>query len=90
MAQMFRSISFKIFSISLGLLIMMVAAAIWSARSTEQVHRQLRTLEYSLFPLAGTLAKLEAVVQSQRTTADFLLVTPDDKAVRLCLSKAGS
>ena len=90
MAHMFRSISFKIFSVSLGLLIMMVAAAFWSAHSTEQVHRQLRTLEYSLFPLAGTLAKLETVVQAQRTTADFLLVTPDDKAVQLCLNKAAA
>ena len=90
MAHMFRSISFKIFSVSLGLLIMMVAAAFWSAHSTEQVHRQLRTLEYSLFPLAGTLAKLETVVQAQRTTADFLLVTPDEKAVQLCLSKAAA
>lgn len=90
MAHMFRSISFKIFSISLGLLTMMVAAAIWSAHSTEQVHRQLRTLEHSLFPLAGTLAKLEKVVQAQRTTADFLLVTPNNEAVQLCLSKAKS
>ncbi len=88
MAHMFRSISFKIFSISLGLLAMMVAAAFWSAHSTEQVHRQLRTLENSLFPLAGTLAKLETIVQEQRTTADFLLVTPDDEAVELCTSRA--
>lgn len=90
MAHVFRSISFKIFSISLGLLIMMVGAAFWSARSTEQVHRQLRTLEYSLFPLANTLAKLENVVQSQRATATFLVTTPDDAAVQLCLDKARS
>jgi adenylate cyclase len=90
MAHVFRSISFKIFSISLGLLIMMVAAASWSAHSTEQVHRQLRTLEYALFPLAETMANLETVVQAQRTTADFLLVTPDDKAVQHCLTKARS
>ena len=88
MAQIFRSISFKIFGVSVGLLIMMLGAAIWSARSTEQVHRQLRTLEQSLFPLSGTLAKLETVVQAQKTTADYLTETPDEKAVEECLDNA--
>ena len=88
MASMFRSISFKIFGISFGLLILMIAAAIWSAHSTEQVHRQLRTLEYSLFPLSTTLSRLDNVVQAQTTTADFLLQTPDARAVGRCLSNA--
>jgi adenylate cyclase len=88
MASMFRSISFKIFGVSLGLLIMMLAAAIWSARSTEQVNRQLRTLEASLFPLSVTLGELKSVVQAQTVTADYLLTTPDEAAVRKCFSKA--
>lgn len=67
---------------------MMFATAMWSARSSEQVHQQLRTLHQSLFPLAITLGKLKSVVQAQTVTADFLLQTPDDAAVQLCLDKA--
>lgn len=88
MSQLFRSIGFKIFGVSVGLLLMMLGAAIWSARSTEQVHRQLRTLEGSLFPLASSLADLEAVVQTQKVTADYLTETPDEEAVTVCINKA--
>lgn len=90
MAQMFRSISFKIFGVSVGLLLMMVGSGIWSARSTEQVHRQLQTLEQSLFPLSVTLARLDNVVQSQNVTADYLTDASDGKAVIRCLEQAKS
>ena len=85
---MFRSISFKIFGVSLGLLVMMVATAIWSTRSSEQVHRQLQTMGQSLFPLSVALGNLKSVVQAQTVTADFYLNTPDQKAVQICLGKA--
>lgn len=88
MAQMFRSISFKIFAVSVGLLIMMLGAAVWSARSTEQVHRQLQTLERSLFPLFGTLAKLKNVIQDQKVTAYYVIETKDESAVRACIDRA--
>ena len=88
MAQIFRSISFKIFGVSVCLLIMMVGAAAWSALSTENVHRQLRTLEQSLFPLSATLAKLETLVQAQQDTADFLTNTPDEQSEAKCLAAA--
>ena len=67
---------------------MMLAAAIWSARSTEQVNRQLQTLEESLFPLSTTLGNLKSVVQAQTVTADYLLQTPDKAAVQECFRKA--
>ena len=85
---MFRSISFKIFGVSLGLLVMMVATAVWSTRSSEQVHRQLQTMGQSLFPLSVALGNLKSVVQAQTVTADFYLNTPDQKAVQICLGKA--
>lgn len=90
MAQIFRSISFKIFGVSVCLLIMMVGAAAWSALATENVHRQLRTLEQALFPLSATLAKLETKVQAQQDTADFLINTPDDQSEAKCLAAAKS
>lgn len=87
MAQLFRSISFKIFGVSVALLTMMVAIAFWSANSSAQVHRQLRTLEQSLFPLALTLGHLEVIIQEHKVTADFDLQTPDMTAVENCLSR---
>jgi hypothetical protein len=75
MFQFFRSIRFKIFGISVGLLLMMLGTTIWSALLTERVHRQLRTLEESIFPLAMSLSSLKTVVQSQKTTADYLTKT---------------
>lgn len=88
MAQIFKSISFKIFGISVGLLVMMVATAIWSANSTEQVHRQLRTLGQALFPLSATISRLETIALSQKSTADHLQFTPDLAAVEVCLRQA--
>lgn len=85
---MFRSISFKIFGVSLGLLVMMVVTAVWSTRSSEQVHRQLQTMGQSLFPLSVALGNLKSVVQAQTVTADFYLNTPDQKAVQICVGKA--
>lgn len=88
MASIFRSISFKIFGISVGLLLIMVVAAFGSAVASEQVHRQLRTLEQVMFPLARTMANVELEVQKQKVTADFLLEAPDDEAVTTCLGLA--
>ncbi|MFZ4109915.1 MAG: adenylate/guanylate cyclase domain-containing protein [Polymorphobacter sp.] len=88
MTTMFRSISFKIFGVSLGLLVMMVVTAVWSTRSSEQVHRQLQTMGQSLFPLSVALGNLKSVVQAQTVTADFYLNTPDQKAVQICVGKA--
>lgn len=88
MASVFRSISTKIFGVSVGLLAMMVVTAVWSARSTEQVHRQLHTLEQSLFPLAAALGRLDVIVQSQKVIADYMLDTPDEAAVAACTAKA--
>ena len=84
MSQFFRSIRFKIFGISVGLLLMMLGTTIWSALLTERVHRQLRTLEESIFPLAMSLSSLKTVVQSQKTTADYLTKTPDKTATTIC------
>ena len=47
MASFFRSISIKIFGIAVGLLVIMAAAALWSANLTNQVHLQLQTLSRS-------------------------------------------
>lgn len=90
MAQILRSISFKIFGVSVCLLIMMVGAAAWSARSTEQVHLQLRTLEEALFPLSGSLAKLATIAEVQKATADYLLAAPDEQSAAICLKRARS
>ena len=87
---MLKSISVKIFGFSVILLILMVGAAILSANESKAVHRSLRTLELSMFPLAGTVAKINLVVQSQKTTANFLLITPDAKAADRCLKSAKS
>jgi adenylate cyclase len=67
---------------------MMVATAVWSTRSSEQVHRQLQTMGQSLFPLSVALGNLKSVVQAQTVTADFYLNTPDQKAVQICVGKA--
>jgi adenylate cyclase len=90
MAHILRSISFKIFGVSVLLLIMMVGTAVWSARTTEQVHRQLRTLEQALFPLSGALSKLDSVVQTQKATADLLHYTTNEQSAALCLDTAKS
>ncbi len=87
MFQFFRSIRFKIFGISVGLLLMMLGTTIWSALLTERVHRQLRTLEESIFPLALSLSSLKTVVQSQKTTADYLTKTPDKAATATCINE---
>ena len=90
MARMFRSISFKIFGVSVGLLLMMAGAAAWSARANEEVHNELKTLAEAMFPLSGALAKLNTITQSQRVTADYLTYTPDETAVAACLNQAES
>ena len=88
MASFFRSISLKIFGVSLGLLVLMVATALWSAHLTNQVHLQLRALSRSLFPLAMTLSDLHAVVQAEEAHTGTGLDTPDAAAVNRCRATA--
>lgn len=55
MAKFFHSISFKIFGIAVGLLVLMAVASGWSMYATSQVNRQLATLAEALLPLTLTL-----------------------------------
>ncbi len=84
MAVFFRSISTKIFGVSLGLLVIMAAAALWSASLTEQVHLQLRTLNHSLFPLTTTLGDLDSAVLVQELRAETASKTADMAAAQRC------
>jgi class 3 adenylate cyclase len=84
MAVFFRSISIKIFGVSLGLLVIMAAAALWSANLTEQVHLQLRTLNHSLFPLAITLGDLDSAVLVQELRAEAATKPTDAAGVQRC------
>jgi hypothetical protein len=68
MASLLRSISLKIFGISVGLLIIMVAAALWAGLLTQQVHFQLRTLNEALFPMTLRIAELQLRVVEERAT----------------------
>ena len=70
MASFFRSISIKIFGVAVGLLILLAGAALYSAMLTEDVHRQLRTLNHSLFPLTITLTELRTTTQGQQIRAE--------------------
>jgi len=84
MALFFRSISTKIFGVSLGLLVIMAAAALWSASLTEQVHLQLRTLNHSLFPLTVTLGDLDSAVLVQELQAETAAKPTDMAGVQRC------
>jgi len=55
MAHLLRSISFKIFGVAVGLLLIMALASGWSMYTTAQVNRQLATLAEALLPLTLTL-----------------------------------
>lgn len=55
MAQLLRSISFKIFGVAVGLLVIMVLASGWSMYTTAQANRQLATLAEALLPLTLAL-----------------------------------
>jgi len=90
MASVFRSISLKIFGVSLGLLVLMVATALWSAHLTNQVNLQLRALSRSLFPLAMTLSDLPTVVQAEEAHTGTGLDTPDAAAVAKCRTTAAA
>jgi len=88
MAHVFTSISSKIFGFSVVLLILMVGTSVWSASANKEVHRSLQTLELSMFPLTTTVARINLIVQAQKTTSDYLTVTPDAKAVKRCTTQA--
>ncbi len=55
MAHLLRSISFKIFGVAVGLLLIMALASGWSMYTTAQVNRQLATLSEALLPIALSL-----------------------------------
>lgn len=88
MADFFRSISLKIFGVSLGLLVIMAGTALWSASLTNQVHLQLRTLTRSLFPLTLKLSDLHRVARAQARHAESSLDTSDPAAVKACRAAA--
>jgi class 3 adenylate cyclase len=88
MAVFFRSISIKIFGVSLGLLVIMAAAALWSANLTEQVHLQLRTLNHSLFPLTIALGDLDSAVLVQELRAEAATKPADAAAAQRCRAAA--
>jgi adenylate cyclase len=60
MANVLRSISTKIFGISIGLLVIMVGTALWAATLTNHVSRQIQTFSRALYPMATNLAELRA------------------------------
>jgi class 3 adenylate cyclase len=84
MANFFRSISLKIFGVSLGLLVIMAGTALWSASLTNQVHLELRALTRSLFPLTLKLSDLNRVARAQARHASSSLDTSDEAAVKAC------
>lgn len=73
MASFFRSISIKIFGVAVGLLVLLAGAALWSALLTEDVHRQLKTINHSLFPLAIALTDLRMATHAQQIRADAMI-----------------
>ena len=84
MVSILRSISFKIFGMAVLLLVMLAAASVWSASSSQSVQRQLETLSRSLFPLVGALNDLRDITRQQGVTAKFSTTTPDAAAVAAC------
>jgi adenylate cyclase len=90
MASFFRSISIKIFGVAVGLLILLAGAALYSAMLTEDVHRQLRTLNHSLFPLTITLTELRTTTQGQQIRAEVKIDGSLRKAETECRSSAAA
>lgn len=58
MAAILRSIGFKIFGVAVCLLLLMVAASIWSLHTTASVNRQLTALSRAMIPLTAVLDDL--------------------------------
>ena len=88
MASFFRSISIKIFGVAVGLLVILAAAALWSAILTEDVHRQLRTLNHALFPLTIALTELRAATHAEQIRADVMLDASHRQSEAECRSTA--
>ena len=87
MARLRRSIAGKIFGMAVFLLVMLAMTAIWSAQSSQALHRQLQTISQSLLPLVEVLADFREVSHRQGTTAQFLLITPNPESADLCMAK---
>ncbi len=66
MARFFNSISTKIFGISVALLVIMSATALWTTVLTQQVHRQLRTMSSVLFPITVRLAEVRTLALAEQ------------------------
>ena len=90
MASFFRSISIKIFGVAVGLLILLAGAALYSAMLTEDVHRQLRTLNHSLFPLTITLTELRTATHGQQIRAEVMIDGSLRKADTECRRSAAA
>ena len=88
MASFFRSISIKIFGVAVGLLVILAAAALWSAILTEDVHRQLRTLNHALFPLTIALTELRAATHAEQIRAEVMLDASHRQSEAECRSTA--
>ena len=88
MASFFRSISIKIFGVAVGLLVILAAAALWSAILTEDVHRQLRTLNHALFPLTIALTELRAATHAEQIRAEVMLDASHRRSEAECRSTA--
>jgi adenylate cyclase len=90
MANIFRSISSKIFGFSVVLLMLMVGTAAWSAIANKEVHKSLQTLELSMFPLASTVAKINHVAQAQKGVSDYFILSNSPDLEAQCLEKINS
>ena len=88
MASFFRSISIKIFGVAVGLLILLAGAALYSALLTEDVHRQLRTLNYSLFPLTIALTELRDATHAEQIRADVMSGASQRRSESACRTSA--
>lgn len=88
MAQVFRSISFKIFGFSVILLVLMVSTSVWSAIANREVYRSLQTVELSIFPLTSTVAKIDLAIQLQKTRSDYNFSNSDAEFDAQCIEKS--
>ena len=89
MASFFRSISIKIFGVAVGLLLLLAGAALYSAMLTEDVHRQLRTINHSLFPLTIALTDLQIATHGQQIRADVMANGARQASEASCRASAG-
>lgn len=72
MADLLRSISFKIFGVAVGLLLLMALSSGWSMYTTSQVNRQLKTLAEAVLPITLTLEDTsDEILRGELTLANL-------------------